>query len=280
MTSSSTKKPKKTGGTQAEQKRNEAKLTQKNSAPSPQKLTLADRLERLAPHFVELRNRLLIWAGLTAMVAAIIWWQKQVVLEFLTAPLQSRLPLGQSLIATGLPELFFVHLKLSVIGALVFSFPFLLLQLWRFVLPGLYQHERRWAWLVLGLAPILFYSGIVLFWELVWPVVLPFFLGFTSADLMLLPSVSQYLNFLMRLGFGFGLAFQLPVVLIVTAKIGLTPPWQLRKWRRWWILLAFVLAAVLTPPDPASQLLLACPLLLLYEVGIWLAVLFSRPKSR
>ena len=229
----------------------------------------------LLDHLIELRSRLL-WSFLALAIAfGISIYFARPIFGFLVQPL---LASGQDkLIYTAIFEAFFVEIKVAFFAAAFFSFPVFATQLWRFVAPGLYAKEKR-AFLPFLLAtPVLFTIGAAMAYYLAIPVALNYLLGFGGnvggVEQQALPGVDNYLNFVMKFIFGFGISFLLPVLLMLLEKAGIITLAQLKGGRRYAIVGAFAIAAVLTPPDVVSQLLLAIPLCILYElaiIAIWL----------
>lgn len=229
----------------------------------------------LLDHLIELRTRLL-WSFLALAVAfGVSIYFARPIFGFLVQPL---LASGQTkLIYTAIFEAFFVEIKVAFFAAAFFSFPVFATQLWRFVAPGLYSKEKR-AFLPFLLAtPVLFTLGAAMAYYMAIPVALNYLLGFGGnvggVEQQALPGVDNYLNFVMKFIFGFGISFLLPVLLMLLEKAGIITLQQLRGGRRYAIVGAFAIAAVLTPPDVVSQLLLAIPLCILYElaiIAIWL----------
>lgn len=245
----------------------------------------------LLDHLIELRQRL-FYAFLGILVAFIgCWFISQDILAFLLRPLNEawmdeygeRLP---EVIYTHLTEAFFTQVKLAFFGALVVAFPFIAAQIWAFVAPGLYRHEKSAFLPFLAATPILFAIGAALLYYLLLPVAWSFFIGFQQtggpdeAPLVLLPKVGEYVSLVMQLIFAFGLCFQLPVLLTLLTRVGIIGSDTLKQKRRYAIVIVFVVAAIVTPPDPISQLSLAVPLVLLYEVSVWLAVLVERRRAQ
>lgn len=232
----------------------------------------------LTQHLSELRQRVMVGAGAILVGFVLAYLFKEQVFAFLTAPLFA--VYGQKqMVFTAVHELFFTYLKLSFLCGFFVGAPVLLNQLWRFAAPGLYQHERHVALPFLFLSPFLFYIGGAFSYFVVMPLAIDFFFAFSNAAVMPLPSVKEYLTFFIKLTFGFGLAFQLPIFIVLLAIVGVVNVAKLRWGRRYSWVGIVVLAAVLTPPDPLSQLLLALPMMFLYEVAILLVAALNKKDA-
>jgi sec-independent protein translocase protein TatC len=227
-------------------------------------------------HIAELRKRLLLVLSAMVVASALAYVFVEDIYGFLVAPLAEAMDGqgAQRLIYTGLTEAFFTYLKVAIFAGVFLSFPVLLFQVWKFIAPGLYKTERNVFLVFLLATPVLFFLGGACVYYLVLPMVWPFFLGFqTSGAETVLPiqleaRVSEYLDLIMTMIFAFGLCFQLPVILSLLARAGIINAGFLRKGRKYAVLIIFILAAFLTPPDVMSQLLLAFPMLVLYEISI------------
>lgn len=219
-------------------------------------------------HLAELRRRLIITLALLCLAMAAVYAFKQPLLAFLLHPLLATPNAPQSIVFTAVPELFFAYLKITVWGGVFLTLPVLMYQIWCFFAPGLYKHERQAVLPQLIAAPLLFYGGGLFAYFAVLPLALKFFLGFTQQGVSALPNITDYLGLLFNFAFGFGLAFNLPVILIILMQLGVFQPQQLARWRRFAIVVVFVVATLITPPDPFSQLMLALPLVALYELAI------------
>lgn len=222
----------------------------------------------LIEHLVELRTRLLrAVAGLMVVFLGLLPFANRLY-GWLARPLLEKMPEGAHLIAVEVASPFFAPLKLAFFVALVVTMPWLLYQLWAFVAPGLYRREKRLAMPLLVSAVTLFYAGCAFSFYLVLPVVFGFLTAVTPEGVAMMTDIHAYLNFVMVIFLAFGLSFQMPVALVILTLLGWVTPEQLKEWRGYAIVGVFVLAAIVTPPDVISQLMLAIPMILLYEAGI------------
>jgi sec-independent protein translocase protein TatC len=227
-------------------------------------------------HLIELRERLLkaVAAVLVILLALIPFANR--LYGYLALPLIKHLPEGGTMIATEVASPFLTPIKLAFFVALILAMPVILYQLWAFVAPGLYRHEKRLAMPILVSAMVLFYIGCAFAYFLVLPAVFAFMTSVAPAGVSVMPDIGRYLDFVLVLFLAFGLCFEVPVVLIILVALGVVTPAQLAKSRSYAIVGAFVVAAVLTPPDVFSQMMLAIPMVVLYELGIVAARLASR----
>ena len=243
-------------------------------------MTGADDIANDAPtvfdHLVELRSRLLrAVAGLVLVFVALLPFANRLY-AYLAQPLLDKLPQGGQLIAVEVASPFFAPIKLAFFVAVVVAMPWLLYQLWAFVAPGLYQRERRLAMPLLASALVLFYAGCAFAYFLVLPAVFGFLASVTPAGVAMMTDINAYLDFVLVIFLAFGLSFELPVALVILVLLGWVSPAQLREWRGYAIVGIFVIAALITPPDVISQLMLAIPMVVLYEVGIIAAATLAR----
>ena len=240
----------------------------------------------LIDHITELRTRLL-WSFVYLIIVFIIcFYFADQLFSFLAKPLVKLMDTenGQGFIYTALHEAFFTELKIAFFFALFFSFPLVAIQIWKFMAPGLYTNEKRAFLPFLIATPILFFAGGSIVYYLISPVAWKFFLSYqnmnsTGIPIRLEAKMGEYLSLMMRFIFAFGLAFQLPVALTLMAKANLVNYESLRKFRKYAIVMAFLAAAFLTPPDPFSQISLALPIILLYEISIYLTKIIGKNKS-
>ena len=228
-----------------------------------------DKEQTFLSHLIELRSRLLraVAAVLLILLGLVPFANK--LYAWLSRPLIEHLPVGGAMIATDVASPFFAPLKLAFFVALFLAMPFILYQLWAFVSPGLYRHERRLAIPLLASSVLLFYIGCAFAYFLVLPAIFTFMTSIAPAGVAVMPDIARFLDFVLVLFLAFGFCFEVPVALVILVAIGVATPEQLVKSRPYTIVGAFVIAAILTPPDVVSQLLLAIPMCLLYEVGIF-----------
>ncbi|MDZ7734962.1 MAG: twin-arginine translocase subunit TatC [Gammaproteobacteria bacterium] len=222
-------------------------------------------------HLIELRARLLRAVLCLLLVAAALLPFSEQLYTMIATPMIERLPIGSQMIATEVASPFLVPFKLTVMLALFISMPYVLYQAWAFVAPGLYQHEQRIAMPLLLASVVLFYAGAVFTYFAVLPLLFSFFIGIAPAGVAVMTDISRYLDFVLKLFFAFGLAFEIPVVTLVLIWTGMTSVATLRRKRPYVIIGAFGIGALLTPPDIISQCLLAVPVWLLFEAGLALA---------
>ncbi|MFH1059944.1 MAG: twin-arginine translocase subunit TatC [Pseudomonadota bacterium] len=231
-------------------------------------------------HLTELRGRLMK-AGIAVFILFVAaFFFKEQIYQLLKAPLAPHLPAGSKLIYTSPQELFFTYMKVSFLAAVVAASPVIFYQIWRFISPGLYERERKMAWPFVIISSLLFISGAVFCYLVVFPFAFAFFMSLATDEIVPMLKVNEYLSFSSSLLFLFGLTFETPLVLYFMAKLGIVNAGKLRKNRRYAILIIFVVAAVATPtPDVITQILMAAPLMLLYEFSILLIARAERQKT-
>jgi sec-independent protein translocase protein TatC len=229
-------------------------------------------------HLTELRKRLIHSLVFLSVLFVICYFFSEYIYGFLVDPYAQAVKndgLERRLIFTALQETFLTYLKVSFFAAFFVTSPFILIQIWKFIAPGLYEHEKSAIMPYLIITPILFLLGGMLVYYLVMPLAIKFFLSFessgvsTNLPIQLEAKVNEYLSLVMKLIFAFGLSFQLPVVLSLLARIGFVDSKYLKDRRKYFIVIIFAAAAILTPPDPITQIGLAIPLLILYELSIY-----------
>ena len=229
-------------------------------------------------HLIELRDRL-IRASLAVLVCfgvLSLWPGPGHLYDLLAAPLVANLPKGTTLIATSVISPFLVPLKITLMAAFLVALPVVLYQVWAFVAPGLYMHEKRLVMPLVISSTLLFFVGIAFSYFFVFGQVFKFIQGFAPKSITAAPDIEAYLSFVLTMFIAFGATFEVPVVVVVLARLGVVSIEKLKGFRSYFIVLAFIVAAVITPPDIVSQLALAVPMVLLYEIGIWAAQIFIR----
>lgn len=241
------------------------------SPPEPMAPDDDDLAQGLFTHLIELRSRLLR-AGVVVLVtlAALVPFSNRLYAE-LAKPLVERLPHGAQLIATEVISPFATPLKLAFYTAMFVSMPVILYQLWAFIRPGLYRREKRLARPLLAGALVLFYAGCAFAYLVVLPAAFAFFASVTPQGVAMMTDITHYLDFVVLMFFAFGLCFEVPVVVVVIAAVGLIDLHTLRKGRAYAAVAAFAIAAIVTPPDLMSMIMLAIPMCVLYEIGLFSA---------
>jgi sec-independent protein translocase protein TatC len=236
--------------------------------------------ESFLSHLIELRGRV-IRAGAAILIVflCLMPWHSEIY-DLLARPMMAALPQGTKMIATGVVTPFFVPMKVTLMAAFVLALPFVLYQAWAFVAPGLYAHERRFALpLVLG-GTVLFLLGMAFCYFFVFGTVFKFIASFAPNSITPAPDIEQYLSFVMTMFMAFGVTFEVPIVVILLVKTGLVSVAKLVEARRYVIVGAFVVAAVVTPPDVTSQIMLAVPMILLFEIGLIISRFIERGRER
>ncbi|MFO1207407.1 MAG: twin-arginine translocase subunit TatC [Burkholderiales bacterium] len=232
--------------------------------------------ETFISHLVELRDRILRALIAFAVVFVCLFPFAQDLYTLVAGPMLAALPKGKEMLATGVASPFFIPVKVTMMCAFVVALPYVLYQAWAFVAPGLYAHEKRMVAPLVIASTLLFLCGMAFAYFLVLPTVFRFLASFTPEGVSFAPDIAQYLDFVLTLLVAFGLAFQVPVAVVVLVWIGVMTVDKLREIRPYVIVGAFVIGAIFTPPDVISQLMLAIPMWLLYELGIVVAGLVGR----
>lgn len=230
----------------------------------------------LVEHLLELRNRLLKMVLAVIICFSVIYPFANELYLWLSEPIRSLLPVGQTMIATDITSPFFAPLKLALFLSVFAAIPVILYQLWSFVAPGLYAHEKRLAFPLLFTSVLLFYLGAAFAYFVVFPLVFNFFTAIGPEGIVELPDISSYLNFVLKMFFAFGVAFEIPIAAILLILSGVTTPADLAAKRPYVVVGCFIIGMMLTPPDIISQTLLAVPMWILFELGI----LFGRLAKR
>lgn len=234
------------------------------------------RADSLLAHLIELRARLLRSSIALLLVFVALLPFANDLYAWLAQPLLAKLPAGSHLVAIEVASPFFTPIKLAFFAALMLAMPYLLYQAWAFVAPGLYRHEKRLAKPLLVATVLLFYAGCAFAYFLVLPMVFGFLNKVTPEGVTMTTDISRYLDFVLVLFLAFGASFEVPVAVVVLVLIGLVTPEQLREARGYVIVGIFIVAAIITPPDAVSQLMLAIPMMILYEIGLLAASMVAR----
>ncbi len=234
----------------------------------------------LMEHLGELRTRLVRSFIAVGLAFAVCYTFSEQLFAELCKPLLAALPEGSKLIFTALPEAFFVYLKVGLVAAVFVASPFLFYQIWSFIAPGLYDDEKKYVIPMALISAIFFISGASFCFFVVFPYAFTFFVGFASEEIAAMPSLGEYLGFSLKLLIAFGLIFEMPLFTFFLSRLGLVTAARMRNFRRYAILCIFIIAAILTPPDVISQLLMAMPMMILYEVSIGVAAVFGKKKKQ
>jgi sec-independent protein translocase protein TatC len=248
------------------------------STTDPKEDELAGTEAPFVSHLIELRDRLIraLIAVVVGCIALAIWPGPAVLYDWLAHPLVAHLPQGTKLIATNVISPILVPLKILLMGGFLLALPVVLYQVWAFVAPGLYSHEKKLVLPLVITSTVLFFIGVAFCYFIVIPGMSQFIQAFAPSAITAAPDIEQYFGFVLTLFLVFGVAFEVPVAVIVLARIGVVTIEQLKKFRGYFVVVAFVIAAVVTPPDVISQLALAVPMCILYELGIVAAKFFIR----
>jgi len=235
--------------------------------------------ESLIAHLLELRSRLLNSAIFILVTFLCLYPWSADLYAMLAHPLLAKLPQGGQMIATDVTTPFFVPLKVTMMAAFLIALPFILYQIWRFVAPGLYAHEKKLVVPIIVASTLLFFCGMAFAYFVVFPVVFGFIVASAPQGVAVMTDIDKYLSFVLGMFMAFGITFQVPVIVVVLVRMGVVSVAKLREIRRYVIVGAFVVGAIFTPPDVVSQCMLAVPLWFLYEAGIVVSV-WVAPKKK
>jgi len=238
--------------------------------------------ETFISHLVELRDRL-VRATLGIVVVAIVlfsWPGPSHIYDIIAQPMIASLPAGSKMIATGVIAPFLVPMKVTLLLSFILALPWVFYQLWAFVAPGLYAHEKRLVLPLVVSSSLLFIGGVAFCYFFVFGRVFQFIAAFAPQSIAVTPDIENYLDFVMSMCLAFGAAFEVPVVVVILVRMGIVSLEKLKDIRRYMIVVAFVISAIVTPPDAVSMLALAIPMCLLYEVGLLLAPIFVKATTR
>ncbi|MCW8889334.1 MAG: twin-arginine translocase subunit TatC [Sedimenticola sp.] len=231
-------------------------------------------------HLLELRDRLLRAVIAVGVIFACLFYFNNDIYEMVAGPLMAHLPEGSSMIATEVASPFLTPFKLTLMASMFIGMPFILYQLWSFIAPGLYKHEKRLMIPLVASSAFLFYVGVMFAYFVVFPLVFAFMAGTTPDGVVMATDIAKYLDFVLSLFFAFGLAFEVPIATIILVSMGMTTPDKLVEKRPYIIVGAFCLGMLLTPPDVISQTLLALPMWVLFEIGVFFSRMIKRNKDR
>jgi len=230
--------------------------------------------DTLFNHLLELRSRLLKATLSVLVIFCSMFYFTNDIYEYVSQPLLSTMPDGGEMIATDVASSFFAPVKLTIVLAIFISMPYILFQIWSFIAPGLYHSEKRLMGPIMFGSSILFYGGISFAYYIVFPIIFEFFTSVAPEGVNIATDISSYLDFVLKLFFAFGIVFEIPIVIILLCWTGFTTPKSLREKRPYVAVGSFVIAMLLTPPDIISQTLLAIPMLLLFEFGVFISSIY------
>jgi len=252
----------------------------KSTAPDPDEtVEPVEQEQPFMSHLVELRDRLLRSVLVVMIIFAGLFSFANDIYHYLAMPLLAKLPSGQSMIATGVISPFLTPFKLALVASIFLAMPYILYQIWAFIAPGLYKHEKRLAFPLLVSSIVLFYAGMAFAYFVVFPLVFGFMATTAPEGVTLAPDISLYLDFALKLFFAFGVAFEVPIATILLVLVGATTPDKLTAKRPYIIVAAFVVGMLLTPPDVISQTLLAVPMWMLFEIGVFFSRILLRRRE-
>ncbi|GGD37231.1 Sec-independent protein translocase protein TatC [Malaciobacter pacificus] len=231
--------------------------------------------EDLKPHIADLRKRLMVSAGCLIVMFFACFFFYEPILGWMMVPVEAVLPPNSQMVAVEIQETFFTALKVAFFSGFIVSLPVIFWQMWLFLAPGLYEHEKKLVVPFVFFATLMFLVGASFAYYIVVPFGFEFLVNFGSAVVTVLPSIGKYVGFFTKLLFGFGIAFELPVITFFLAKIGLVDDQMLKNFFKYAVVIIFIVASLLTPPDVLTQFLMAGPLILLYIVSIYIAKVFN-----
>ncbi len=238
-----------------------------------------DQPKPLVAHLTELRDKLLRSLLAILVVFICLFSFANEIYTFVSEPLRAILPEGASMIATDVASPFLTPFKLTMVAAVFLAIPYVLYQVWSFIAPGMYRHEKRLAIPLLVSSVALFYAGAAFAYYVVFPLIFSFFTSVGPTDVTIMTDINRYLDFVLKLFFAFGLAFEIPIAVVLSIWSGITTPESLLSKRPYIIVGCFVFAMLLTPPDVISQALLAVPMWILFELGVFFGRMIQRQKS-
>jgi sec-independent protein translocase protein TatC len=233
----------------------------------------------LVAHLTELRDRLLRALLAVLVVFICLFPFANEIYGFVSQPLRALLPEGATMIATEVASPFLTPFKLTLVAAIFIAIPYVLYQIWSFIAPGMYRHEKRLAIPLLASSVLLFYAGAAFAYYVVFPLIFGFFTSVGPDDIAIMTDINSYLNFVLKLFFAFGIAFEIPIAAVILIWAGITTPEDLVKKRPYIIVGCFVFGMLLTPPDVISQALLAVPMWILFEIGVFFGRFIQRRDS-
>ena len=232
----------------------------------------------LISHLLELRDRLMRCLIAVAICAAPCLYFQNSIYDFVARPIQAQMPVGSKLIATGIVSPFMAPFKLGCIVGFLIAIPYVLWQLWGFVAPGLYKHEKKFAIPLVVSSVLLFYIGVAFAYEFVFPVIFQYFIQNAPKSTQVMPDITQYLDFVITMSLCFGVAFEVPVAVVLLVVTNIISLEKLKGARGYVLIAIFIIAAILTPPDAVSQCIMAVPMYLLYEGGMIMAGILMKMR--
>ena len=248
--------------------------------PDPDKDALVDQAQPLVQHLIELRNRLLRAVLVVLLIFLGLYYFSNDLYLFISEPLRAHLPEGTSMIATDVASPFLTPFKLTFMSAVFLGMPYILFQIWGFIAPALYTNEKRLAMPLLLSSIVLFYLGMAFAYFVVFPLVFGFFTSAGPEGVAVMTDISRYLDFVLKLFFAFGMAFEIPIATVILVATGVTDCKSLSEKRPYLVVACFVIGMLLTPPDVISQTLLAVPMWLLFELGLLFSRMIEQDKEK